>query len=203
MPKGRKDGRISKANDSLQILPSPTFNISQLQQSFSQIGLSLEDLVALSGKFTFIYIFFTIRNFPTLLAKIVGGHTLGFSHCSSFENRIRSFSNTIDVDPTMDRSFAATLTQVCPLNNKVKNAGAFLDSTPTQFDSAYFKLLVQGKSLFSSDQALLTSSITRPLVHKFAASKEEFFEAFVKSMIKMSSINGGGTEIRLDCRAVN
>jgi len=32
-------------------LPAPTFNISQLQQSFSQRGLSLEDLVALSGTF--------------------------------------------------------------------------------------------------------------------------------------------------------
>jgi peroxidase len=48
VPKGRKDGRISKASETIQ-LPSPTFNISQLQQSFSQRGLSMEDLVALSG----------------------------------------------------------------------------------------------------------------------------------------------------------
>ncbi|KAL4582759.1 hypothetical protein LXL04_007318 [Taraxacum kok-saghyz] len=48
VPKGRKDGRISKASDTTQ-LPPPTFNIAQLQQSFSQRGLSLEDLVALSG----------------------------------------------------------------------------------------------------------------------------------------------------------
>jgi peroxidase len=48
VPKGRKDGRISKASETIQ-LPSPTFNISQLQKSFSQRGLSMEDLVALSG----------------------------------------------------------------------------------------------------------------------------------------------------------
>jgi len=48
VPKGRKDGRISKASETRQ-LPAPTFNISQLQQSFSQRGLSLKDLVALSG----------------------------------------------------------------------------------------------------------------------------------------------------------
>ncbi|KAE9458647.1 hypothetical protein C3L33_09449, partial [Rhododendron williamsianum] len=48
VPKGRKDGRISKAIDTRQ-LPAPTFNLSQLQQSFSQRGLSLDDLVALSG----------------------------------------------------------------------------------------------------------------------------------------------------------
>ncbi|PIN04106.1 Peroxidase [Handroanthus impetiginosus] len=179
VPKGRKDGRVSKANDAIQ-LPFPTFNISQLQQSFSQRGLSLDDLVALSG-----------------------GHTLGFSHCFSFQNRIHNFNNKNDIDPSMNPSFAASLRQVCPKHNKVKNAGANLDSTPTVFDNAYFKLLLQGNSIFSSDQALLTSSRTKRLVKKFAGSQEEFFEAFVKSMIKMSSINGGGSEIRLDCRFVN
>ncbi|KAJ6405952.1 hypothetical protein OIU84_013842 [Salix udensis] len=39
VPKGRKDGRISKASETRQ-LPPPTFNISQLKQSFSQRGLS-------------------------------------------------------------------------------------------------------------------------------------------------------------------
>ncbi|KAK4387433.1 Peroxidase 64 [Sesamum angolense] len=179
VPKGRKDGRISKAIDTRK-LPLPTFNISQLEQSFSQRGLSLDDLVALSG-----------------------GHTLGFSHCSSFQNRIHNFNKAIDVDPSMDPSFAGKLRQVCPVNNKIKNAGANLDSTPTVFDNAHYKLLLQGKSIFSSDQALLTSSRTKALIKKFAGSQKEFFEAFVNSMIKMSSISGGGTEVRLDCGVVN
>jgi hypothetical protein len=49
VPKGRKDGRTSRASETTR-LPSPTFNIAQLQQSFSQRGLSMDDLVALSGK---------------------------------------------------------------------------------------------------------------------------------------------------------
>ncbi|KAG8377966.1 hypothetical protein BUALT_Bualt08G0088800 [Buddleja alternifolia] len=179
VPKGRKDGRISNAKETLQ-LPFPTFNISQLQQSFSQRGLSMDDLVALSG-----------------------GHTLGFSHCSSFQNRIHNFNTKNDVDPSMNPSFVASLRQMCPKHNKVKSAGANLDSTPTVFDNAYYKLLLQGNSIFSSDQALLTTSRTKALAIKFAASQEEFFEAFVKSMIKMSSISGGGTEIRLNCGVVN
>lgn len=60
VPKGRKDGRISRASDTRQ-LPAPTFNISQLQQNFAQRGLSIEDLVALSGpiqnRYIYIYIF--------------------------------------------------------------------------------------------------------------------------------------------------
>ncbi|XP_062164532.1 peroxidase 64-like [Alnus glutinosa] len=177
VPKGRKDGRISKASETRQ-LPAPTFNISQLQQSFSQRGLSLEDLVALSG-----------------------GHTLGFAHCSSFQNRIHSFSATLDVDPSLQPSFASSLRSVCPAHNKVRNAGATLDSTSTAFDNAYYKLLLQGKSIFSSDQALLTNPTTKALVSKFASSQQEFENAFVESIIKMSSITGG-QEIRLDCKVV-
>ncbi|KAL5557819.1 hypothetical protein UlMin_034030 [Ulmus minor] len=178
VPKGRKDGRISKATETRQ-LPAPTFNISQLKQNFAQRGLSTKDLVALSG-----------------------GHTLGFAHCSSFQNRIHSFNASLDVDPTLHASFAASLRSVCPAHNKVRSAGSALDSTSTTFDNAYYKLLLQGKSIFSSDQALLTTPKTKALVSKFANSQEEFEKTFVESMIKMSSISGGGQEIRLDCKVV-
>ncbi|KAK7815082.1 peroxidase 64 [Quercus suber] len=157
VPKGRKDGRISRAIDTRQ-LPSPTFNISQLQQSFSQRGLSLKDLVALSG-----------------------GHTLGFAHCSSFQNRIHNFNASFDIDPSLQPSFAASLRSICLAHNKTKNAGATLDSTTATFDNVYYKLLLQGKSIFSSDQALLTTPKTKALVSKFASSQQEFDKAFVKS----------------------
>ncbi|XP_065625328.1 peroxidase 64 [Quercus suber] len=155
VPKGRKDGRISRAIDTRQ-LPSPTFNISQLQQSFSQRGLSLKDLVALSG-----------------------GHTLGFAHCSSFQNRIHNFNASFDIDPSLQPSFAASLRSICLAHNKTKNAGATLDSTTATFDNVYYKLLLQGKSIFSSDQALLTTPKTKALVSKFASSQQEFDKAFV------------------------
>ncbi|KAG1359447.1 putative peroxidase 64 [Cocos nucifera] len=178
VPKGRLDGRVSKASETTQ-LPAPTFNFSQLKQSFSQRGLSTEDLMALSG-----------------------GHTLGFSHCSSFENRIHNFDSSHNLDPSMNPSFAASLQKVCPAHNKVKNAGSTMDSTTTTFDNVYYKLLLQGKSLFSSDQALLTDPKTKGLASIFATSQEEFNKAFVNSMIKMSEIMGG-QEVRLDCRVVN
>ncbi|KAJ6736877.1 PEROXIDASE [Salix viminalis] len=176
--KGRKDGRTSKASETTQ-LPSPTFNIAQLQQSFSQRGLSLDDLVALSG-----------------------GHTLGFSHCSSFQSRIRNFNATHDIDPSMHPSFAASLRGVCPKKNRAKNAGATMDPSSTTFDNTYFKLILQKKGLFSSDQSLLSTPKTEDLVTKFASSKATFNKAFVSSMIKMSSITGG-QEVRKDCRVVN
>jgi len=102
----------------------------------------------------------------------------------------------------MNPSFGSSLRSICPSHNKVKNAGTSLDSSSTMFDNAYYKLLLQGKSIFSSDQALLTHPTTKALVSKFAYSQEEFERAFVKSMIKMSSIINGGQQIRLDCKFV-
>ncbi|OMO62969.1 Plant peroxidase [Corchorus olitorius] len=179
VPKGRKDGRISKASETIKLLPSPAFNISQLKQSFSLRGLSTDDIVAL-----------------------LGGHTLGFAHCSSFQNRIRNFNATHDIDPTMHPSFAASLRNVCPINNKNKYAGVKMDPSSTTFDNTHYKLILQGKTLFASDQALLSNPKAKNLVYKFASSKQSFYKAFVNSMIKMSSLNGG-QEIRKDCRVVN
>ncbi|XP_019152014.1 PREDICTED: peroxidase 64-like [Ipomoea nil] len=178
VPKGRKDGRVSKASETTQ-LPGPTFNLSQLQKSFSQRGLSMADLVALSG-----------------------GHTIGFSHCSSFNNRLHNFNATHDVDPTLHPTIAANLKAICPLNSRSKNAGTSMDPSSTTFDNNYYKLIVQGKSLFSSDQALFTNPNTKSLVLQYANSKEAFFKAFANSMIKMSSITGG-QEVRKYCWIAN
>lgn len=172
VPKGRKDGTISRAIET-KTLPAPTFNFTQLKKSFSQRGLSTSDLVALSG-----------------------GHTLGFAHCSSFQNRIHK------VDHSINSGFASRLRKVCPMHNKVHNAGATLDSTAVTFDNAYYKMMLEGKVLFSSDQSLMTDRKSRRLVSKFAQSEEEFNTAFVNSMIKMGSIAGGGHDVRLDCKVV-
>ncbi|KAL8498328.1 hypothetical protein ACS0TY_021593 [Phlomoides rotata] len=179
VPKGRKDGRTSKASETAH-LPSPAFTISQLQQSFSLRGLSLEDLVALTG-----------------------AHSLGFAHCSSFKGRIYGFNSSHDVDPTLRPSFAATLRSICPIKTTGKKiTGMYMDSSPSTFDTTHYKLIIQGKTLFASDQALLTTPKTKTLVYKFATSKKAFHTAFANSMIKMSSLNGG-QEIRKDCRFVN
>ncbi|XP_048444433.1 peroxidase 64 isoform X2 [Pyrus x bretschneideri] len=208
VPKGRKDGRTSKASESVQ-LPGPTFNISQLQLSFFQRGLSLNDLVALSGKLIskFQLLFYTCKLSKKKRKRVTsdasaGGHTLGFAHCSSFQNRIYNFNATRDVDPTLRPSFAASLRNTCPIKNRPRNAGATMDSSSTIFDNTYFQLILQGKSLFSSDQALVSIPQTKGLVTKFASSNQAFSDAFVKSMIKMSNLNGG-QEIRKDCRVVN
>lgn len=48
IPKGRKDGRRSRIEDTIN-LPSPTLNSSELIRIFAQHGFSAQDMVALSG----------------------------------------------------------------------------------------------------------------------------------------------------------
>ncbi|KAJ0024484.1 hypothetical protein Pint_09329 [Pistacia integerrima] len=105
---------------------------------------------------------------------VATGHTLGlgFAHYSSFHNRIHHFNATFDVDPSMNPSFAASLRCVFPVHNKVKNAGAALDSTPTVFDNAYYKT-----NNFSRGRLFSLSPQTKALVSKFARSKNAFESA--------------------------
>lgn len=48
IPKGRKDGRRSKIEDTIN-LPFPTFNASELIRTFGQRGFTTQEMVALSG----------------------------------------------------------------------------------------------------------------------------------------------------------
>ncbi|XWS61085.1 hypothetical protein CRYUN_Cryun07bG0095300 [Craigia yunnanensis] len=178
--KGRKDGRVSRAAETIN-LPAPTFNVSQLIQSFAKRGLGVKDLVALSG-----------------------GHTLGFSHCSSFQARLRNFSSLHDIDPSINGEFAESLRKKCPKPNKDHNAGQFLDSTASTFDNNYYKQLLAGKGVFGSDQGLFSDYRTKWIVESFAKDQSLFFREFAASMVKLGNVgvmeNG---EVRVKCRVVN
>lgn len=55
MPKGRKDGKRSKIEDTIN-LPFPTFNSSELIRVFGQRGFTAQEMVALSGISTLFFI---------------------------------------------------------------------------------------------------------------------------------------------------
>ncbi|KAL2334576.1 hypothetical protein Fmac_015789 [Flemingia macrophylla] len=178
--KGRKDGRVSKASETAN-LPAPTLNVSQLIQSFAKRGLGVKDMVTLSG-----------------------GHTLGFSHCSSFQSRIRGFSVLHNIDPSLNTEFALDLRNKCPKPNTNFSAGHFLDSTASVFDNDYYKQLLVGKGLFSSDQSLVGDQRTRWIVEVFAKDQGLFFKEFVASMLKLGNVGvSQNGEVRLNCKVVN
>ncbi|KAL0403102.1 UNVERIFIED_CONTAM: Peroxidase 66 [Sesamum radiatum] len=178
--KGRKDGRISRAEET-KSLPLSHDNTSQLIHSFSQKGLSVKDLVTLSG-----------------------GHTLGRSRCTEFAYRLRNFSSAHDTDPTLDPEFAAELKEVCPIDNKDPNAGANLDKSGLGFDNDYYKRIVRGRGLLVSDQTLLGDHRTRWRVEALARYQRLFFRDFGPAMVRLGNVGVDESgEVRLDCRVVN
>ena len=136
----------------------------------------------------------------------IGGHTLGFGHCSSFNTRLYQFSKTNAIDPTMDQSFAQKLQSLCPLNKNANNAGSFLDDTSLQFDNNYYTNLINGRGVFTSDQSLFVDPRTKSIVEEYASNQQTFFSQFSKSMVKMSKVGiktKSNGEIRANCRIVN
>ncbi|KAJ7568341.1 hypothetical protein O6H91_01G028300 [Diphasiastrum complanatum] len=178
---GRRDGRISMA--SRVTLPHANNSLNELVAIFAQKGLTRKDVVTLSAC-----------------------HTIGFTHCSQFSNRIFGFSSNNGVDPTMNPEFAQSLQLACPQNVDSTVVVNFDVTTPTKFDNAYYKNLRVGKGVLTSDEVLFTDRRTRGLVTLYAKRSGIFSDAFVTAITKMASIGvkvGNDGEIRRDCTQVN
>lgn len=180
---GRRDGRISTIASVQRKLPQPGFNLDQLNAMFASNGLTQRDMIALSG-----------------------AHTLGFSHCKRFSNRIYNFSPKTPIDPTLNTQYALQLRQMCPLNVDPTIAINMDPTTPRIFDNAYFKNLQQGKGLFTSDQVLFTDTRSKATVNEFASSATAFNNAFISAITKLGRVGvltGTKGEIRIDCTRPN
>jgi peroxidase len=112
-----------------------------------------------------------------------------------------SGSTQLDQDPTMDKTFAKDLKQICPMQDS--NDTTVLDiRSPNKFDNKYYVDLMNRQGLFTSDQDLYTDSRTKDIVTSFAVDEDMFFEQFAKSMIKMgqlSVLTSKEGEIRANC----
>ncbi|EFJ05967.1 hypothetical protein SELMODRAFT_236655 [Selaginella moellendorffii] len=180
---GRRDGRVSMFNRVPLFLPPPTSNITQLITSFAAKNLSKSDLVFLSG-----------------------GHTIGFSLCSSFNSRLYNFTGRGDQDPALDAALAQTLKGQCPRPPTRVDPIVPMEKTPFKVDTKYFKGVLKRRGLFTSDSALLNDPFTKSLVIKSAADESFFLGNFIQSMIKMSELEvktGSKGEIRKKCHVIN
>ncbi|XP_050204358.1 peroxidase 51-like [Mercurialis annua] len=180
---GRLDGLSSTAASVNGKLPQPTFNLNQLNSLFAANRLSQTDMIALSA-----------------------AHTLGFSHCSKFANRIYNFSPSNPVDPTLNKAYATQLQQMCPKNVDPRIAINMDPNTPNKFDNVYFQNLQQGKGLFTSDQVLFTDPKSKPTVDAWAGNSQAFQNAFVAAITKLGRVGvktGRNGNIRRDCGVFN
>ncbi|KAG1371404.1 Peroxidase 5 [Cocos nucifera] len=182
VPAGRRDGRISRESEALANIPSPNSNANQLKENFTKKGLSLDEMVTLSG-----------------------AHSIGRSHCSSFTNRLYGRVQ----DPSMDPAFAAHLKAKCPpwTASHSDPTTVVLDAvTPDLLDNMYYWNLLKHRGVLTSDQTLQESSETAKLVWYHAEDQSAWAAKFAAAMVKMGSIEvltGSRGEIRDKCGVVN
>lgn len=183
MELGRRDGLTSKASRVKGNLPEPTADLDELNSIFARNNLTQLDMIALSG-----------------------AHTVGFSHCNRFANRIYSFTRSNPVDPSLDSDYAQQLMDECPRNVDPTIAINMDPTTPRTFDNVYYQNLVAKKGLFTSDEVLFTDTQSQPTVLNFANNPGEFNAAFITAMRKLGRVGvktGSLGEIRRDCTAFN
>jgi len=152
-----------------------------------------------------------VKKYLLIVSKYLreGAHTIGRARCTFFSNRLSNFSGTGAPDTTLDTAMLSDLQSLC--QNGDGNQTAVLDRNSSDlFDNHYFKNLVSGKGLLSSDQILFSSdeanSTSKPLVESYISNSGLFFGDFANSMIKMGNINpktGSDGEIRKNCRVIN
>lgn len=164
--KGRWDGNISMASRVPYNIPRANFTVDQQLKLFNSKGLTLEDLVVLSG-----------------------AHTFGFAHCKQFVSRLYNYRGSMQPDPDMDPRLLKALRMSCPqFGGNSDTVAPFDVTTPFLFDHAYYGNLEAKLGLLASDQALFLDPRTKPLVLQLGADKHKFFQAFAAAMEKMGSI---------------
>ncbi|XP_051135924.1 peroxidase 7 [Andrographis paniculata] len=181
VPYGRKDGRVSRADEANAVPMSGHERVTDMIELFQSKGLSILDLVAL-----------------------LGAHTIGRSTCGALQHRLFNCNGTGKPDPTVNPKYLNFLRRKCRWASEYVELDA---RTPEDFDNQYYKNLEKKMGLLSSDQMLYSDSRTGPLVNAFANQPELFRHQFTASMIKLGNIleysDEDDGEVRLNCNRVN
>ncbi|CAN1173898.1 Peroxidase N1 [Linum perenne] len=187
VPTGRRDGRISIAQEADDNLPGPADTVDSQIDQFDRLGLNVQDLVTLTG-----------------------GHTLGTASCATFSYRLYNYNNTGGPDPSIAAAFLTTLRSFCPQNGDGSRRVAMDTGSQNRFDTSYFTNLRNGRGVLESDQGIWTNNLTGPFVRRYLGLSGlvglTFNVEFGRSMVKMGNIGvktGTNGEIRRVCSAIN
>ncbi|KAF6999380.1 hypothetical protein CFC21_015418 [Triticum aestivum] len=178
VPLGRRDSTTASLSLANSDLPPPSFDVANLTANFAAKGLSVTDMVALSG-----------------------AHTIGQSQCRFFRSRLYNETN-------IGTAFATSLKANCPRPTGSGDSSlAPLDTTtPNAFDNAYYRNLMSQKGLLHSDQVLINDGRTAGLVRTYSSGSAQFNRDFRAAMVRMGNISpltGTQGQVRLSCSRVN
>nr|GMD23329.1 peroxidase 46-like [Ipomoea batatas] len=186
IPTGRRDGRVSLGKNVRPNIIDTSFTMDEMVKIFAAKGLSLDDLVTLSG-----------------------AHTIGSAHCSAFSDRFQLASNGsfLPIDTALDQAYAAELARKCPSGASDAVTVNNDPVTPSFFDNHYYKDLLAHRGLFQSDSALLRDKRAMAKVQDFAGDQNTFFTSWEQSFLKLVTIGvkagDEDGEIRRSCSTVN
>ncbi|XP_055815298.1 peroxidase 60-like [Solanum dulcamara] len=178
---GREDGTVSLASN--VNLPGPSLSVSDSIKVFDKKNLSSTDMVYL-----------------------LGGHTVGITHCSLIQDRIYNFNNTNGPDPTMSQWLLSELKKKCPRVPSNNDNIVPLDmKTPSLVDKSFFQEIQKGNGILEIDQQMALDKSTKDIVGDIVKDPN-FFTKFGEAMVKLGKVevltNGQG-EVRTSCRVVN
>ncbi|XP_042503661.1 peroxidase 28-like [Macadamia integrifolia] len=182
---GRRDGQHSNITEAVLLLPAADISVGDSIAAFSALGIEVSDMVAL-----------------------IGAHTVGVAHCSSFKDRLYNFNNTGMADPTMDEALLNSLKSTCPQNSTDDNF-ANLDQnslSANTVDNSFFMQIQKGKGLLGIDQEIDLDTRTNGTVQQFANSNTLYTGQLGIAMIKLGDVNvltAPLGEIRTSCRYTN
>ncbi|EFJ20004.1 hypothetical protein SELMODRAFT_271350 [Selaginella moellendorffii] len=167
VPLGRRDSITASFSGATNRLPSFFSDVNGLIKSFTDVGLTAEDMFTLSG-----------------------GHSIGQARCLAFVTRIFNDSGSGSPDPSIRPSFLSALQSKCPQTGSLSSLQPLDATTITKFDNQYYLNLVLGKGLLHSDQVLFnTVGVARNFVKAYSADQSKFFSNFAGSMIKMGKLS--------------
>ncbi|CAD6260392.1 unnamed protein product [Miscanthus lutarioriparius] len=184
---GRRDGLVSLASNVRRNIIDTGFSVDAMAASFTAKGLTLDDLVTLSG-----------------------GHTIGSAHCNTFRERFQVANGSMTpIDGSMNADYANKLIQACSAADGTVSAGTAVDcdsGSASVFDNRYFVNLLDGRGLLRTDAVLVQNATTRTKVAEFAQSQDGFFASWASSYARLTSLGvktGADGEIRRNCSSVN
>ncbi|EFJ22581.1 hypothetical protein SELMODRAFT_232763 [Selaginella moellendorffii] len=176
---GRRDGTTASAKQADDSLFPPQTPLDRVLSVFQSQGLDTVDTVAL-----------------------LGGHTLGVSHCPSVVNRLYP-----RMDSSLPLGFGASLRLRCPATIPMNNLSIIAnDFTNLAFDNRFYSDVIAGTGVLTVDQQLASDPRTRGIVNQFAADRAAFFRAFARGFQKMSHLNvltSNAGQVRRSCRTAN
>ncbi|KAI3788670.1 hypothetical protein L2E82_01443 [Cichorium intybus] len=173
---GRRDSTTASLSAANSDLPSPFLDLPQLITEFANKGFSAAEMVALTG-----------------------AHEIGQARCGVFKERIYNETN---IDP----SFALSMQRNCPRTGGDANLAPLDSTTPTVFDNAFFRNLVNQRGLLHTDQQIYSGGATNAQVDRYRLNSAAFFTDFANAMVKMgnlSPLTGTNGQIRTNCRRPN